>query len=317
MKGNAMPVSFAMNDPDTFHQRLAHFNLTRLSPAQPSPLWRGALHDELAWRLSEGDFLEELRAQVAPLLPDQSGDASHFVDWFKALEVDGPGQQHALFGWLDQHATLAQMRWFLTQEAAGEAGFDDLLAATQIRLPVRAKLECARNYWDEMGHGKATAMHGQMLDRMVQEMDLQPSIESTVWEALALNNTMVGLAMTRRYAYHAIGALGVIELTAPGRVRKVSGGMRRLGLNGRLRAYFDLHGALDVAHARAWMNEIIAPLVEADPSCAQFIAEGALMRLVCGERCFDRYSQALQGDPLDSLACWPLPAAITAAGLAC
>jgi hypothetical protein len=65
------------------------------------------------------------------------------------------------------------------------------------------------------------------------------------------------------------------------------------------------------------MNEIIAPLVEADPSCAQSIAEGALMRLACGARCFDRYSQALLGDPLDSLACWPLPVAITAAGLAC
>ena len=109
--------------------------------------------------------------------------------------------------------------------------------------------------------------------------------------------------MTRRYTYHAIGALGVIELTAPQRVRKVSQGMRRLGLNGRMRAYFDLHASLDIAHARSWIREIIQPLVSADPACTQFIAEGALMRLVCGERCFNRYSQELQINQSDS----PLP----------
>ena len=52
------------------------------------------------------------------------------------------------------------MLWFLTQEVAGEAGFDDLLAMTQVKMPVTAKLEMARNYWDEMGRGRDTAMHG-------------------------------------------------------------------------------------------------------------------------------------------------------------
>jgi hypothetical protein len=51
------------------------------------------------------------------------------------------------------------MLWFLTQEVAGEAGFDDLLALTQVKMPITAKLEMARNYWDEMGRGRETAMH--------------------------------------------------------------------------------------------------------------------------------------------------------------
>ena len=50
-----------------------------------------------------------------------------------------------------------------TQEAAGEAGFDDLVAMTQVKLPTRAKLELARNYWDEMGRGNPKGMHGPML----------------------------------------------------------------------------------------------------------------------------------------------------------
>jgi hypothetical protein len=280
--------------PDAFHRQLAQFNVERISPGMPFERWEAALSDDFEQRLAEGRYLEALRLQVAPLLPGQCDTAEAFVGWFESLAINGPGQRHALFDCLAHSAGMPQMLWFLTQEAAGEAGFDDLLAYTQVKLPVQAKLECARNYWDEMGHGKQSAMHGQMLDQMVAALDLQPRIDTTVWQALALSNTMIGLAMTRRYTYQSIGALGVIELTAPGRVRQVSSGMKRLGLTGRMRAYFDLHAALDVSHGRAWIREIIRPLIDADPACAPYIAEGALMRLVCGERCFDRYSAELE-----------------------
>jgi len=287
------PANFE-TDPDGFHQQLAHFNVRRIAPAFPAEHWLTDIRAEFNWRMSEGHFLESLRELVAPLLPDEDGNTDDFINWFESLAADGPGQQHTLFDWLAQSASLQQMRWFLTQEAAGEAGFDDLLAYTQVKLPVQAKLECARNYWDEMGHGKQKAMHGQMLDRIVQQLDLQPHIDTTVWQALALSNTMIGLATTRRYTWQSIGALGVIELTAPNRVRQVSTGLKRLGISREMRAYFDLHAALDVSHSRAWVREIIRPLVDADPACAAYIAEGALIRLFCGERCFDRYSAELQ-----------------------
>ncbi|MGJ7610219.1 MULTISPECIES: iron-containing redox enzyme family protein [unclassified Variovorax] len=288
--------------PAKLHRRLARFNATRLNPGQPSLHWQDDLAREHEHRLLEGRFLEDLRVTVRTAACVSAGNAGHFVHWFESLAHTGPGQAHALFDWLAQEASLPQMRWFLTQEAAGEAGFEDLLAYTQVKLPPQPKLECARNFWDEMGHGKRSAMHGEMLAHMVRELDLHPAIDTTVWESLALANTMVGLATTRRYAYHAIGALGVIELTAPGRVKQVAAGMRRLGLSGRARAYFDLHGALDVSHARAWLREVIHPLVHEDPACGQFIAEGALMRLVCGARCFDRYTLELREPHTEEVA---------------
>lgn len=286
-----MALNTQPTHPDFFHQQLARFNLSRVAVSVPDTQWQDALQTEMDFRLAEGHFLESLRAEIAPRLPDPNLDTDGFVCWFEDLLQTGPGQQHPLFDWLAEHATLEDMRWFLTQEAAGEAGFEDLIAYTQIKLPPQAKLECARNFWDEMGHGKQAAMHAQMLEGMVEELALQPVIENTVWEALALSNTMLGMATSRRYTYHSLGALGAIELTAPQRVGKVSKGMQRLGLSKRVRAYFDLHAALDVAHARAWIREIIRPLAEADPACRQFMAEGALMRLECGARCFDRYSR--------------------------
>ncbi len=183
------------------------------------------------------------------------------------------------------------MCWFLTQEAAGEAGFEDLVAMSQVKLPVQAKLEMARNYWDEMGRGHERGMHGPMLAKAVTELELEPCIEGTVWESLALANLMVGMAINRRYVFQSIGALGVIEMTAPGRVSLVNEGLIRLQAPTSARLYFQLHAGLDVEHSRAWNTEVLHSLVAEDPRTAQPLAEGALMRLACGARCFQRYRE--------------------------
>jgi len=184
---------------------------------------------------------------------------------------------------------MDQMKWFLTQEVAGEAGFEDLTALTQLKMPTLPKLEFARNYWDEMGRGNRKAMHGPLLAALAGHLNLKPRAEMTVSQALSLANTMAGLAANRRYAYQSVGALGVIEMTAPGRSAATSAGLKRLGVRAKNRHYFALHAVLDVKHSLAWNTEAIAPLVAENPAVARAIAEGALMRLECGARCFQRY----------------------------
>jgi hypothetical protein len=276
-----------------FHARLMAFNARRFKPTLPSPDWHERLSRDLALQNEEGEFLERERLAIQPLLEELPRHPALFMNWFEALREDGPGQGDALFPWLAEHADWNAMRWFLGQEVAGEAGFDDLVALTQVRFPVRPKLEMARNYWDEMGRGHAHGMHGGMLENTAKAFDLQTRIEDTVWESLALANTMAGLAANRRYAYHSIGALGAIELTAPSRVSLVNDGLRRLGVPIEGRQYFQLHAGLDVRHSREWNAEVIYPLITDDPALARPIAEGALMRLRCGERCFMRYRAEL------------------------
>ena len=278
---------------DDFQQGLAHWNRQRLAPALPSEDWQLVLDGDAKLLRLEGAFLEELRAEVAAEAAAAPREPDAFLAWFEALAETGPGQGDSLFPWLAKEASLAQMRWFLTQEAAGEAGFDDLVAYAQVKLPVRAKLELARNYWDEMGRGNMKGMHGPMLENLVIALGLEPRIETTIWESLALANAMTAMATTRRYTFHAIGALGAIELTAPGRSAATAAGLRRLGISGKHRHYFDLHAVLDVKHSAAWNREAIAPLVAEDPRRATAMAEGALIRLRCGARCFARYRQEL------------------------
>lgn len=276
-----------------FQQRLALWNRDRLAPQMPAHDWRETLdRDHVMLRL-EGAFIEELRAEVSEEAGSVPTDPDGFVAWFEELKHIGPGQGDPLFPWLAEKASRDELRWFLEQEAAGEAGFDDLVALTQVKLPVSAKMELARNYWDEMGRGNVKGMHGPMLAGLVDTLDLAPTIESTVWESLALANAMTAMATTRRYAWHSVGALGVIELTAPGRSACVAEGLARIGLSERERRYFALHAVLDVKHSEDWNREALRPLVAGDPSRAAAIAEGALMRLRCGERCFERYRSAL------------------------
>ena len=172
---------------------------------------------------------------------------------------------------------------------------DDLVAMTQVKLPATPKMELARNYWDEMGRGNIRGMHGPMLDGLIETLGLKPRIETTVWESLALANAMTAMAATRRYAWQSVGALGVIELTAPARAAATGAGLRRLGFSGPERRYFDLHAVLDIKHSEDWNRDALIPLISEDPRRARGIAEGALIRLKAGERCFARYRAALWG----------------------
>jgi hypothetical protein len=287
---------------EVLHAKLTELNRARLAPTRPSEDWQVSLEREHRWRLLELGYLErELatvrdRARRAPRSPDG------FMQWFEELRDTGPGQGDPLFPWLATTADRAELTWFIKQEVSGEAGFDDLVALTQLRMPERAKLELARNYWDELGRGHARGMHGPMLHRLAAELRLDEHPGPIVWEALALANTMAGLASNRRYAYHALGALGVIELTAPGRATLVNEGLRRCGLSPHARQYFALHATLDIKHAEAWNREILRPIIDAQPEVAPWIAEGALARLEAGRRCFERYRRELGIQPVGQVA---------------
>jgi len=273
----------------SLHRRLARRNELRFRPTFEGDLSLDALDEEMADRLAEESFIRRARVPLARPLASVPQDPDAFVAWFEGLAERGPGQGDPLFPWLAEEATLEQMRWFLGQEVAGEAGFEDLLALTQLKMPVTAKLEMARNFWDEMGQGHEVGMHGPLLTRLADDLNVQVPVEQILTEPLCLANLLSALAWNRRYAYQSLGALGAIELTAPGRAKFVNAGLRRLGCPPETRKYFALHATLDVKHAASWNREVLRPMVAAEPRCARVFAEGALLRLHAGADCFSAY----------------------------
>lgn len=275
-----------------FQTELATFNRRRFD-LDVTLDWRADLEERARVAPLEVSWIEAQRRELAPVVSKLPLEPESFVAWFERLEVEGRGQHDPLFSWLAERASLPEMRWFLAQEIGGEAGFEDLVALTQLKMPATAKLELARNYWDEMGQGHPGGMHGPMLERLGVELGLDGAEIPPVEESLALGNTMIALAANRRYALQSVGALGVIELTAPGRAKLVNEGLKRLGIAGEARRYFALHATLDIKHSRAWNQEVLRPLVREKPERGRLIAEGALLRLRCGARCFERYRREL------------------------
>ncbi len=293
----AAPATDSVSDPEAFHRRMARWNNRRLAPATPHAGWQDDAREDAEMILLEGAFVERMRQDAQPWLKDLPTDVDGFVAWFENLQGNGPGESDPLFPWLAEEASYEEMRWFLLQEVAGEAGFEDLVAYAQVKMPTRPKLELARNYWDEMGRGNEGGMHGPMLQKLADKLDLHPTIEGTVWPSLALGNTLVAFSTTRRYAYHALGALGAVELTAPWRADHVARGLKRVGV-GAERKYFALHATLDVEHSRTWNEEVLRPLAAERPECIPSLAEGAVMRLMAGARCFEAYRAHLWAEPL-------------------
>jgi len=282
------------SDPDAFQQRLTRWNHRRLEPTTPYAAWSADASEDAEMILLEGAWVERLRADAEPWLLNLPETATAFVEWFEALKGSGPGEYDDLFPWLAEEASFEEMRWFLLQEVAGEAGFEDLVAMAQVKMPDRPKLELARNYWDEMGRGNLAGMHGPMLGKLADHLNLRPEITSTVAPSLGLGNLLVSFSTTRRYAFHALGALGAVELTAPWRAAHVAAGLKRLGV-GPERKYYALHATLDVEHSRAWNDEVLTPLAQDCPDVIRSLAEGAVMRLLAGAACYDAYRDHLWG----------------------
>lgn len=272
-----------------FHTALALYNSHQLQPGFPDKNWREDFDAYAKVMRAEGEYIEAVREEINPLVVGIPESVDDFIAWFEALKENGPGQDDPLFPWLAEAASHEEMLWFLTQEVAGEAGFDDLLALTQVKMPVTAKLEMARNYWDEMGRGRESAMHGPLLERLARYLEIDAKPEKVIPESLALGNAMLAMARSRRYCFQSIGALGAIEMTAPTRACFVDAGLKRLRIPTKKRLYFTLHAVLDIKHSECWNREVLRSLVGENPRCAHAIGEGAVLRLWHGARCFDRY----------------------------
>ena len=123
MSAQRSPTTGFAEGGHALHTRLAAFNAYRLKPGLVTPRWQDDIGDEFAPRLEEGRFIEQERTDVSSWLADMPTDPDAYMTWFEALAGRGPGQNDALFPWLAATADMKQMRWFLTQEIAGEAGF--------------------------------------------------------------------------------------------------------------------------------------------------------------------------------------------------
>ena len=81
------------------------------------------------------------------------------------------------------------------------------------------------------GAAERAACTAPCLGALANHLDLHLPAQAMVWQTLALGEHHDGAGVgSGNNAFHSIGALGVIELTAPGRAAQLEVGLRRLGV---------------------------------------------------------------------------------------
>ena len=230
-------------------------------------------------RRLEERFIERLEPTEAA--PDSAADAIAAVRACAARDL-----VPAVYQWVAERAGPDDLLAFLALEGGPDGGFDDLVAVCQIGISGAAKLELARNYWDEMGRGTAADVHAELHRRLVRATGMR-SVPRSEQPVDALERSLLGsvLATNRHLQPEMIGALGLIEMQAGPRCRKVVQGLRRIGASDDALAFYVEHATADPRHGRDWLDHVITPLAT-DRRWAAGIVRGARWRAEVNDRFF-------------------------------
>ncbi len=193
----------------------------------------------------------------------------------------------AVYEWLAEDASFDELVEFVTLEGGPDAGFDDLVALCQVGLRGLPKLALAANYWDEMGRGELDEVHTVLHDRLVAAVDM-PHVAREQLPVEALERMALGgyLATNRALQPEMVGALGLLEMQAGPRCRKVVRALQRLDAPSGALPFYEEHARADPIHGRDWIERAVEPL-DQEPGWGPRIVTGARWRSSVNRRFFD------------------------------
>ncbi|MER7210918.1 MULTISPECIES: iron-containing redox enzyme family protein [Streptosporangium] len=244
---------------------------------------------EVVRLLEEATLAREDHGVDTVLLDEAPADPKDYLSWLKNLARRHPAYKHPYYAeFIRDRAGREDLRTYVIQESVVDGRFDDLLAMMQVGTTDDAKLEIARNYWDEMGNGDADQVHTHLFNQIFQVFDIgADELEDALTaEALLSGNLAVMLCRYRRLYPEAVGFLGMTEWFAPDRFVQVVHAWERLGLPDVGIVYHRLHITVDSLHAAGWFHNVIIPAAES-PAMRRGIARGALLRLNSSARYLD------------------------------
>ncbi|MGB3412101.1 MAG: iron-containing redox enzyme family protein [Microthrixaceae bacterium] len=249
---------------------------------------------DLKWRL-EGDFVERLHAEAersiselalhpGPSSPDTTPKERVIATIRRVAAHDLVPE---VYEWLANVATWDQLVRFLTLEGGPDAGFDDLVALSQVGIRNGPKVVLAANYWDEMGRGELNGVHTVLHDQLVAAINM-PRLKRDELPISALARLAVGgLLATNRYLQpEALGAFGLIELQAGPRCRAVIRALTRLDAPEGAFAFYEEHARADPHHGKAWLDGVIGVLAADHDGWAERMVCGAVWRQNVNTRFF-------------------------------
>jgi hypothetical protein len=244
----------------------------------------------------EADWMAELElAWIEAGALSESTDPDRVVKAMRAVAAHD--RLPAAYQWVAKQASWPELVDFLALEGGPDGGFDDLVAICQVGLAGSAKLELAKNYWDEMGAGAGDRVHTVLHQRMAAAIGM-PQVPRHKQPVEALERAALsGLLATNRWLQpEMLGALGLLELQAGPRCRMVLQAFDRLGAPADAYPFYVEHAEVDPVHGRDWMDKVIVPTVTERPDWGPRIVKGAWWRSSVNLAFFEAVRRDLVGE---------------------
>lgn len=195
------------------------------------------------------------------------------------FEMTKPTPGPSLSRHLARRADLAQAREYLVQRSIYTLREADAHSWAIPRLTGRAKAALIEIQADEYGGGTHERMHQVMYARTLRSAGLDDTygryVDAVPAVTLAAFNLMTMFGMNRRLRGAAVGHLAAFEMTSSIPCRFVAEGLRRLGFDDEVAAYYDEHVEADAVHEQIAGRDLAGSLAEDEPELVADIMFGA------------------------------------------
>ncbi|MBI6943878.1 iron-containing redox enzyme family protein [Pseudomonas putida] len=206
-----------------------------------------------------------------------------FLPWYVMYEKKINEDIRFFVDFMRHRANAEQVAYYICMEELVDGSFDDLMAVAQLGMPIRCKMVAGENYWDEMGNGDFTAVHTTMFRTSSSYMrDLLEkagvSVEVPPLECLMNGNILLMWAVRREFNMRLIGAMGLVEGSAPVRFGATTAAMERLGLPKDVIAYHKAHISIDTRHSAAWYETVLQHYAAGGEDVVRELSLGVMIR---------------------------------------
>jgi Iron-containing redox enzyme len=261
------------------HAELNAYYLRQLSPPAA---FGGVPGDDESLSFREAERLWNLQEEARLDLTELPTHAEGFAVWYAQLHRLHRTRVAPFFEHLAQSATVQELALYIGMEEQVDGRFDDVIALAQLGMTGDMKLALAENFWDEMGLGHLEGMHTRMFMHSAAHMrdhlrglDMASMVPV---EALKNGNLLLMYALNRRFTPRLLGALAILEHTAPYRFSHTVRGLRRLGIPEDVVRYHQLHIEVDANHGRQLLERVLKPLVAESAPALREVCIGCLIR---------------------------------------
>lgn len=217
-------------------------------------------------------------------LPDDlPGTPEEFAAWLEDLalrrEIGLPPSGMA--GFYRERATLEQMKEVVAQRSLFFLKEPDPWAMVIPSLRGEAKAGLLDVLLDEYGWGRHDHMHSTVYENLMRALGLETGFDAyldrAAWQFLAGLNYQWMLARHRRLCRRMYGYIYLVEADSPDSMREYLAAWARLGIDDEdVTRFYDLHVTADEGHQQVALEEMILPVVRAEPRAMPEIARGVL-----------------------------------------